>query len=209
MRRFGLRRSLSFTRRRNQWGRHVHKPSRSPVGQRRREESLFKLPKPGFHAVGFLGNRDAFLHVGKVDGREGFKRVGHDPRAFLRTKGRNTLDMSRHARSRKYECVYLHAWETGSKVKAGVGRGVTFCNHQQPRTAQGGQPPAEGHFNATQTDQHAQAVALLSRRSAQGSGRGSRPGVGQAAGSLDQFPGKGAAFPQIAHKVTRVPVVPG
>ena len=29
-------------------------------------------------------------------------------------------------RSLKYECVYLHAWETGSQAKAGVGRWITF-----------------------------------------------------------------------------------
>ena len=35
-------------------------------------------------------------------------------------------------RSLKYECVYLHAWETGSQAKAGVGRWITFYNHQRP-----------------------------------------------------------------------------
>ena len=29
-------------------------------------------------------------------------------------------------RSLKYECVYLHAWETGSQARAGVGRWITF-----------------------------------------------------------------------------------
>lgn len=30
------------------------------------------------------------------------------------------------------ECVYLDAWETGSQAKAGVGRWITFYNHQRP-----------------------------------------------------------------------------
>ena len=62
-------------------------------------------------------------------------------------------------RSLKYECVYLHAWETGSQAKAGVGRWITFYNHQRPHAAHGGQPPAMVYFNATQTDQQVQAVA--------------------------------------------------
>jgi putative transposase len=62
-------------------------------------------------------------------------------------------------RSLKYECVYLHAWETGSQARAGVGRWITFYNHQRPHAAHGGQPPAVVYFNATQTDQQVQAVA--------------------------------------------------
>ena len=62
-------------------------------------------------------------------------------------------------RSLKYECVYLHAWETGSQAKAGVGRWITFYNHLRPHAAHGGQSPAVVYFNATQTDQQVQAVA--------------------------------------------------
>jgi putative transposase len=62
-------------------------------------------------------------------------------------------------RSMKYECVYLHAWETGSQARAGIGRWMTFYNHQRPHTAHGGQPPAMVYFNAIKTDQQVQAVA--------------------------------------------------
>lgn len=61
-------------------------------------------------------------------------------------------------RSRKYECVYLRAWETGSHAKAGVGRRITFYNRQRPDAAHGDQPPAEVCFNVTQTDHQVQAV---------------------------------------------------
>jgi putative transposase len=68
-------------------------------------------------------------------------------------------------RSLKYECVYLHAWETGSQAKVGVGRWITFYNHQRPHAAHGGQPPAVAYFNATQTDQQVQAVvSVVSKR---------------------------------------------
>ena len=61
--------------------------------------------------------------------------------------------------SLKYECVYLHAWKTGSQAWAGIGRGITFYNQSRPLTAHGGQPPTVLYFTATQTDQQGQAVA--------------------------------------------------
>lgn len=83
-------------------------------------------------------------------------------------------------RSLKYECAYLHAWETGSQARAGVGRWITFYNHQRPHAAplgpllcnalsamHGGQSPAVVYFKATQTVQQVQAVAQISRKSVQ------------------------------------------
>ena len=76
-------------------------------------------------------------------------------------KGRclDNIFIERLWRSLKYECVYLHAWETGSQAKAGVGRWITFYNHHRPHTAHGGQPPAMVYFNTIETDQQVQAVA--------------------------------------------------
>ena len=90
---------------------------------------------------------------------DGKARYLDNPRAFLRTNGSNALDMSRLWRSLKYECVYLHAWETGSQAKAGVGSWIMFYNHQRPHAAHGGQPPAVVYFNHIETDQQVQAVA--------------------------------------------------
>ena len=74
----------------------------------------------------------------------------------------------------KHECVYLRARETGSQVKAGVARWITFDNHQRPHAIRrenslpdyflfllkhGGQPPVVLHFNRIKTDQQVQAVA--------------------------------------------------
>ena len=42
-------------------------------------------------------------------------------------------------RSLKYECVYLHAWETGSEAKAGVGRCVrrqSFWNQERRKLSE-------------------------------------------------------------------------
>ena len=76
-------------------------------------------------------------------------------------KGRwmDNVFIERLWRSLKYECVYLHAWETGSQAKAGVGRWISFYNHQRPHAAHGGQPPAVVYFNQIATDQQGQRVA--------------------------------------------------
>ncbi|GHC66485.1 transposase [Gemmobacter tilapiae] len=87
------------------------------------------------------------------------KRVG--TRISMDGKGRclDNIFIERLWRSLKYECVYLHAWETGSQAKAGVGRWITFYNHQRPHAAHGGQAPAVVYFNKIETDQRVQAVA--------------------------------------------------
>ncbi|ATG37883.1 putative transposase (plasmid) [Phaeobacter piscinae] len=76
-------------------------------------------------------------------------------------KGRclDNIFIERLWRSLKYECVYLHAWETGSQAKAGVGRWLTFYNRQRPHAAHGGQSPAVAYFNKIEIDQQGQRVA--------------------------------------------------
>ena len=65
-------------------------------------------------------------------------------------------------RSLKYECVYLHARETGSEAKAGVGKWIEFYNRKRPHSALGGKPPAVVYWlrkEEIQTDQQEQKVA--------------------------------------------------
>jgi putative transposase len=102
---------------------------------------------------------DRLKRTGTRISMDGKGRCLDNPRAFLRTDGRNALDMSRLWRSPTYECVYLHARETGSQAKAGIGRWITFYNHQRPHAAHGSQPPAVVHFNHNETDQQVQAAA--------------------------------------------------
>ncbi len=87
------------------------------------------------------------------------KRAG--ARISMDGKGRciDNIFIERLWRSLKYECVYLHAWETGSQAKAGIGRWMTFYNQQRPHAAHGGQPPAVVYWNQTQPDQQARTVA--------------------------------------------------
>jgi putative transposase len=87
------------------------------------------------------------------------KRVG--ARISMDGKGRciDNIFIERLWRSLKYECVYLHAWETGSQAKAEIGRWMIFYNRQRPHAAHGGQPPAVLYWNRIETDQQAQRVA--------------------------------------------------
>jgi putative transposase len=90
---------------------------------------------------------------------ERMKRAG--TRVSMDGKGRciDNIFIERLWRSLKYECVYLHAWETGTQAKAGVGRWMAFYNDQRPHAAHGGQPPAVVYWNRMQPDQQAQRVA--------------------------------------------------
>ena len=65
-------------------------------------------------------------------------------------------------RSLKYECVYLHAWETGSEARDGVRKWIEFYNHKRPHSALGGKPPAVVYWQRIETtspDQQVQRVA--------------------------------------------------
>jgi putative transposase len=79
-------------------------------------------------------------------------------------KGRflDNIFVERLWRSLKYECVYLHAWETGSQAKAGVRKWIEFYNRRRPHAALGGRPPAVVYWQRNETvkpDQQAQRVA--------------------------------------------------
>lgn len=79
-------------------------------------------------------------------------------------KGRflDNIFVERLWRSLKYECVYLHAWETGSEARAGVRKWVDFYNRKRPHSALGGKPPATVYLRRNGTvkpDQQEQKVA--------------------------------------------------
>ncbi len=48
-------------------------------------------------------------------------------------------------RSLKYECAYLHAFETGSEARAGIGRWIDYYNTQRPHSALRRQTPDEAY----------------------------------------------------------------
>jgi putative transposase len=48
-------------------------------------------------------------------------------------------------RSLKYECVYLHAFETGSELRAGLSKWIDYYNAGRPHSALAGQTPDEAY----------------------------------------------------------------
>lgn len=84
------------------------------------------------------------------------KRAGI--RISMDGKGRciDNVFIERLWRSLKYECVYLHACETGSQAKAGVGAWINFYNHRRPHTAHGGRPPAMVYWQKNEMNQPGQ-----------------------------------------------------
>jgi putative transposase len=48
-------------------------------------------------------------------------------------------------RSLKYECVYLHAFETGSELRAGLSRWISYYNARRPHSTLAGRTPDEAY----------------------------------------------------------------
>lgn len=55
-------------------------------------------------------------------------------------------------RSVKYECVYLHAFETGAELRAGLSRWFAYYNHYRPHSRLAGQTPAEAYGQIDASD---------------------------------------------------------
>jgi putative transposase len=67
-------------------------------------------------------------------------------------------------RSLKYECAYLNAFETGSELRAGLNRWISYYNGQRPHSRLGGRTPDEtyGQITATPYPGHAPDMAFTS-----------------------------------------------
>ena len=53
-------------------------------------------------------------------------------------------------RSLKYECVYLNAIETGSEMRAGIGKWLTYYNSERPHSTHGILTPDEAYDSKTE-----------------------------------------------------------
>lgn len=67
-------------------------------------------------------------------------------------------------RSMKYECVYLHAFETGSELRAGLARWVSYYNADRPHSGLGGRTPDETYHMIEPTPLPGLAPATASSR---------------------------------------------
>ena len=54
-------------------------------------------------------------------------------------------------RSLKYECVYLHAFETGSELRAGLAKWIGHYNSRRPHSALAGRTPDEAYHGSAPT----------------------------------------------------------
>ena len=54
-------------------------------------------------------------------------------------------------RSLKYECIYLHAFETGSELRAGLARWIGYYNASRPHSALAGRTPDEAYATDPRT----------------------------------------------------------
>ncbi|SOH95670.1 Integrase core domain-containing protein [Monaibacterium marinum] len=53
-------------------------------------------------------------------------------------------------RSLKYECVYLNAFETGSEMRAGISKWLTYYNSDRPHSTHGILTPDEAYASKTE-----------------------------------------------------------
>jgi len=72
---------------------------------------------------------------------------GAEVRISMDGRGRwmDNVFIERLWRSLKYECVSLNAFETGSELRAGLGRWITYYNTQRPHSGLSGQTPVEAY----------------------------------------------------------------
>jgi putative transposase len=76
-----------------------------------------------------------------------FTDVLNDAKIRISMDGRgrwmDNVFIERLWRSLKYECVYLHAFETGSQLRAGLTKWINYYNAERPHSTFGGRTPDE------------------------------------------------------------------
>ena len=79
-------------------------------------------------------------------------------------KGRwmDNVFIERLWRSMKYECVYLHAFETGSELRDGLARWIDFYNTGRPHSSLTGRTPDEAYHQITPTPSPGHAPETVS-----------------------------------------------
>ena len=78
-----------------------------------------------------------------------FTAVLNDAEIRISMDGRgrwmDTVFIERLWRSLKYECVFLHAFETGSELRVGLTRWIGYYNVDRPHSRLAGQTPDEAY----------------------------------------------------------------
>ncbi len=107
-------------------------------------EAICKYGKPE------IMNTDQGAQFTSIDFIKALK--GADIRISMDGKGawRDNRMIERLWRSLKYECVYLNAFETGSEMRAGIGKCLSYYNSERPHSTHGILTPDEAYASETE-----------------------------------------------------------
>ncbi len=105
------------------------------------EEALAKYGKPA------IFNTDQGCQFTSFEFTQMLKDAG--VRISMDSKGRwmDNIMIERLWRSLKYECIYLHAFETGSETKEGVRKWIRRYNEERPHSSLDDKTPKEAYWN--------------------------------------------------------------
>jgi len=97
------------------------------------------------HGVPEVINTDQGSQFTAMEWIQAVKTAG--ARVSMDGKGRwmDNVFIERLWRSLKYECVYLHAFETGPEARSGIGHWINFYNTQRPHSTLDGRTPREAY----------------------------------------------------------------
>ncbi len=102
------------------------------------EEALARFGKPEIFNTDLGSQFTSFAFTSVL--REAEVRISMDGRG----RWMDNAFIERLWRSLKYECVYLHAFETGSELRSGLARWITYYNTQRPHLGLAGTNPGRG-----------------------------------------------------------------
>jgi len=103
------------------------------------EEALARFGRPGIFNTD-QGSQFTSLRFTGVLQRAGV-RISMDGRG----RWMDNVFIERLWRSLKYECIYLHAFETGSELRAGLSKWIGYYNAGRPHSALAGRTPNEAY----------------------------------------------------------------
>ena len=103
------------------------------------KEALARFPSPR------MFNTDQGSQFTSLEFTQVLKEAG--VRISMDGKGRrmDNVMIERLWRSLKYECVCLHAFETASQARKGIGDWIDYCNQRRPHASRDGKTPDEAY----------------------------------------------------------------
>jgi putative transposase len=104
------------------------------------EEALARFPKPK------IFNTDQGSQFTSVDFTDVLKKAGVEISMDGRGRWRDNIIVERLWRSLKYESVYLHAYETGTECRRGIGAWIELYNQRRPHSSLDDRTPDEAYW---------------------------------------------------------------